>query len=188
MYYDELGPAYKPEVVPVPPRSAVFIDGSEMVHGTSTFRPEIEPYAFDKDKPSVMRWDKEGNVWRLYEGDEPTEMRYSWKEIRASIAYRGWCFSDKDVMDHWDPTEWSGDWELEDVMKVLERDLVNEKKVISLEKWQAMDPYDQAMLLIKTYIQLPRPVLATIGWNYCLVFATLPELGGLTQTMQNMIC
>ena len=182
------GPSYPPKVYPATPRSAIFCDGSEVVHGTSTFRPEIEPHPFDKDKPSVMRWDGQESVWRLFEGEQPTEIAYSWQEVRASIAYRGWCFSDKEVMDHWDATEWSGDWELEDVMAILQRDLVNERKAISLEKWKQMDPYDQAMLLMKTYIQLPRPVMSKIGYNYCLYFAVLPDLGGLTQMVESLFC
>merc|ERR1719445_582005 len=43
------GPQYAPVAVPATPKSAVFCDGAELVHGTSTFRPSDTPFAFGKD-------------------------------------------------------------------------------------------------------------------------------------------
>eukprot|EP01084_Bolivina_argentea_P005981 11314_1 len=60
------GPDYKPAVVPASPRKAIFCDGSEMVHGTSIYKPEIAPIKLEKDLTNSMRFDKDNNVWRLY--------------------------------------------------------------------------------------------------------------------------
>ena len=181
------GHEYAPEVIPAAPKSAIFCDGSEMVHGTSTFRADIEPYPFDKDTSPKMRFDKEENVWRLHVDDKATQTVYSWQDIRASIAYRGWCFSDEEVMNEWDPREWSEDWTLEDILNRLRDDLVNSKNVISADKWNGMDAYDKGMLLISTYIKLPKPALSRIPWNYCLIFTQLPHWGVL-KVFENLIC
>merc|ERR1712228_15773 len=181
------GYEHAPEVIPAAPKSAIFCDGSELVHGTSTFRAEVKPYPFDKDKATKMRFDKSKNVWRLYVDDTATEIVYSWQDIRASIAYRGWCFGDEDVMSNWDPIEWSQDWTLDDIMNRLKNDLVNKKNVIGADKWDAMDAYDKGLLLIKTYIKLPKPALSRIPWNYCLIFTKFPDWT-IVKMIENLVC
>eukprot|EP00483_Globobulimina_turgida_P008647 UN08665 len=77
------GHQYKSLAIPATPKSAIFCDGSEMVHGTSTYKADIKPYQFDKDLATKMRFDKENNVWRLYVDQKATETVYSWQDIRA---------------------------------------------------------------------------------------------------------
>eukprot|EP01084_Bolivina_argentea_P106542 190618_1 len=124
VYYPQ-GAEHKPAVIPATPRSAVFCDGSQMVHGTSAFRPELGTVDLDEmgDSDAVsLRFNKQDNVWQMYVNNAATDKRYSWKEIRASMVYRGWCFSDKEMMDTWDPQEWSGDWTLRDVIDIFKKD------------------------------------------------------------------
>ena len=181
------GTQYKPEVVPAAPRTAVFCDGSEQVHGTSTFKPEEKPYPFDKDQTNSMKFDKKNNVWRLYINDKPTSTVYSWQDIRASIAYRGWCFSDKEIMESWNAEEWSGDLTLDDIMDILKRDLIYEKKAITVDKWNRMDEYERGLFLLDQYIQLPKPSLSRISFNYCLVFEKFPNWG-IIKLIENIVC
>merc|ERR1712013_394030 len=181
------GPQYAPVAIPATPKSAVFCDGAEMVHGTSTFRPDVAPFAFGKDVDSSVRWDSEIGAWRLMIDGEATEEVFSWSEIRASIAYRGWCFADEDLMKEWEPTEWSGDWTLQYVTNVLFEHLAKTKKM-DRAKLEEMDAYEAAMPLMETYIDLPKPALAKIPFNYCLLFAKVPALGGITSVVADLIC
>ena len=57
------GPDYKPVVIPAKPQTAVFCDGAEMVHGTSTFTPTFaterkmpQPIPLDKDLDNFMKF------------------------------------------------------------------------------------------------------------------------------------
>lgn len=181
------GVEYKPTIIPSTPKSAIFCDGSEVVHATSTYKPEINPYPFDKDLKNSMKWDEINNGWRLYINDEKTNIIYSWQDIRASIAYRGWCFADKDIMNQWNPEEWSGDITVDDVIDILKRDLIYTKKVISVDKWNRMDQYETALYLLDTYIKLPKPTLSRIPFNYCLIFTKFPNWS-IIKMIENFIC
>eukprot|EP00485_Elphidium_margaritaceum_P024784 CAMPEP_0202714020 /NCGR_PEP_ID=MMETSP1385-20130828/62279_1 /ASSEMBLY_ACC=CAM_ASM_000861 /TAXON_ID=933848 /ORGANISM="Elphidium margaritaceum" /LENGTH=455 /DNA_ID=CAMNT_0049374581 /DNA_START=20 /DNA_END=1387 /DNA_ORIENTATION=+ len=188
--YDK-GHEYKPVVIPARPRSAIVCDGSEVVHGSSTFLPDApSPNALDMDMENgassySIRFDAQTQRWTVFtdndnDADAATNLSFSWREIRASMVYRGWCFADKEIMKSHSFHEWSEDLTLDDILAVLKKHLIHEMNAISEEKWNALDAYQKANFLMDTFVKLPKSE-SRIPVNYCSWLEKVPML-------QNLIC
>ena len=166
----------EPKIFKALAKSGIFCDGSEAVHGSATFKPNIKPLKIDKDIPGTyIKYMKHLQKWQIYVNNTETEYTYNWEDIRTSIAYRGWCFKTENEMNEYDPKYYDkNDLNLDKIINILKHDLAK-KKYISMEKLNKMDGYELGLYLIKQYIQLPYPNKGIIKYNYCLLFDVLPQ-------------
>eukprot|EP01084_Bolivina_argentea_P264293 447640_1 len=154
----------KPILIPPTPKSAVIMDGTEIIHGTVVYQPSRKPLTIiDHNSTFSLKFDHDQNVFRIYKNDVGMEYNYSWADIRASIAYRALCFENEMDMNSWN--EYESDLSVDDIMKVFKNDLIS-KNVINQQKWDEMSKYDVGLLLANYYMQLPSTTLGWIPVNY----------------------
>ena len=74
------------------------------------------------------------------------------------ILLRGWCFKNETIMKNYDPKYYDkNDLNIDKIIKILKDDLILNRKVISYDKLDKMNPYNFALYLMDEYIELPKP-------------------------------
>ena len=82
----EKGIHYDPVIIPPHGRSAVLVDGSTTVHGTTIFKPSVDFPVLDKDAPYEMEYI--GNKqWKVYTKDINGNRDFS-KDIVWNSTYK----------------------------------------------------------------------------------------------------
>ena len=163
------------DVILLPPtsKSAVIMDGTEIVHGTVVYQADKEPLPLWQNTRSFLQFDEQNKVWRVYVDEQPTEHVYAWSDIRGSIAFRALCFEDAQTAENWNENEIESELSVDGIMESLKHDLIAKKR-IDERGWNAMDKYDLGLWIISEYVQLPKSELAWIPFNYCLLLDILP--------------
>eukprot|EP01084_Bolivina_argentea_P264289 447636_1 len=143
-------------LIPPTSKSAVLMDGTEIVHGTIVYQPDIKPLSLWQNTRNYLRFDYNKNVWRVWINEEPTEHIYEWKDVRASIAFRALCFEDKNKMETWNEYDIETNLTVDGILNILKNDLIGRNR-ISEYKWNNMNKYNLGLFLMKEYVKLPKP-------------------------------
>ncbi|ETO07595.1 hypothetical protein RFI_29796 [Reticulomyxa filosa] len=165
------------------------------MHCVVCFRPHIPPLSFDKDASAALKYNKSDKKWHAFVNNNATGAEYRWNEIRASVAYRGWCFKNKEEADKFDPKEFTSKLTLDMVIdrlteNLISKGLVTREKVRELKQPNTKDKnnaYELGLLLLDNYIKLPYPHGSYIPYNYCLLFKLFPQLD-FAREIESAIC
>jgi hypothetical protein len=128
--------------------TAVVLDADSVFHGVDRIAselPEIAPL-----RPGMRLEPAGGGRWVVRDGDI-TAADYAWDELRFSVSWKAYCFTDEDEQRTW--REHADDLGLEVVVDRFIEDL-REHGEISGDVPQ--DP-TLALLIIDTYIHFPAP-------------------------------
>ena len=180
------------DVMLIPPisKSAILMDGTEIVHGTTVYQNQIKPLPLWQNTWSYLKFDNKDNVWRIYIDNQATNHTFKWNQVRGSIAYRALCFKEKQQMIQWNEYDIQSNLTIDIILDKLKNDLVK-RNIISQYKFERMDKYELGLFLMKEYIKLPKPELPYIPFNYCIVLDLLPKWfvdSFLGQIIENMWC
>jgi len=143
-YYPD-GPDAEPRRLAVRENTAILLDTDSVFHGIDPLAlravelPRIEPGA-------RLHRDPDGK-WSVRAGDE-VRARYDWSELRLSISWKAWCFSDEAEARIND--EHSDDLSLPVILDMLSADLVRRGRFASRP-----DDERLARVVLEEYIRFP---------------------------------
>jgi len=180
------GSSYGPVVKMTLPKRTVIIDGTRVVHTSSTFKPYLNPPKFDQNLPQKLIWNNSSQKWQLYINGTSTNQYYGWSDIRATVAWRAGCFKTEYDAHHYDSKMINSSMSLNFVLNSITSDMIK-KGVITQNKLHHLPKLDLIKLILSTYIKYPKPALSNISFNYCVIFQLLPNYQWLLY-FTNIIC
>ena len=170
LWYDK-GIHYDPVIIPPHGRSAVLVDGSTTVHGTTIFKPDVDFPVLDKDKPYEMEYIGD-EQWRVYTKGGGEEHIWNSTDLRFAIVFRARCYRSEEERDGHDPKE-EKDLSVESIKKELVDDMIKNGRYGGEGKGhedESDNALELALKFMDEYIHLPYPVkTAWIPFNYCML-------------------
>jgi hypothetical protein len=150
-YYPD-GPSGPPTTFAAASNTAIVLDTDSVFHGVDQVGPPgIEPYAVRPG--NVLRYDG-GGRWSLRPDRASDErlVELAWSDVRFSISWKAYCFTDEAERDAW--RTHADDLSLEAILATLRRDL-DERGVLAADA--ELPDAELAILLIDTYEHYPAP-------------------------------
>jgi hypothetical protein len=153
------------------PLAGSLVDGSKTFHAAMVYRNDVKAPHQPKGADCTLLYtptEAEGDEKDMWEVqcDGSTVQRYTEDDLRQSLVYRARCFASEEEREryHAFPTRMS----LDSILVRFEDDLI-QLGIKSKEQLQAMDRLSFAFLIMDTYLQYPKPPLATalVPVNYC---------------------
>jgi len=169
-------------VIPPATNTAIVLDGSVIVHGTVTYRP---------DSPKTLPLLKKGNKyrlerllhasnttiaanptnWALYEGNgAPPLALYQTEDFRICLVWRARCFASEAEKELW--ASYSTKLTVPEVLDALWADVKKRKGWNDATPLPA--PLDLALLLLDEYVEYPKRKPTLLSYNYCLASMAMP--------------
>jgi hypothetical protein len=151
-YYPN-GPDGPPEVLPARHNTAIVLDTDSVFHGVDRVGPpDTEP--FPVEPGNVLTFEGDGTwVLRSAAGHDERLLELSWSDLRFSVSWKAYCFSDEAERDTW--RDHADDLTLEVILETLVDDL-RDRGVLAGGEGRPSDR-DLALLLIDTYERYPAP-------------------------------
>jgi len=140
------GPA---ATIPARANTGIILDTDSVFHG-------VDPIESNSPLPAMrpgmqLRWDH--GRWLLHDGDAVVA-RYRWDEIRFSISWKAYCFTDAEERRAW--REHREDLVLERILDLLVEDLRARGRL----EGERPDPTSLALMLIDEYVKFPPAIAA----------------------------
>ena len=124
----------------------------------------------DKDEKYTLKYDKLNKEWYLYYKNKKEKSKhYKWSEVRASIAYRAWCFKNASMSHKYDPYLLYPEFNIEYILNKIKLDL-SKRWNKDISYINSMHSYDLGIAMIDEYITLPQSPNAWFKFNYCAIF------------------
>ena len=140
------GPSGRREAIPAQHNSAILLDTDKFFHGVERVASRATDLPLiDSDTRLHFQGD---NLWQL-RNSAGLAVDYQWPDIRYSISWKGYCFSDASERATWESG--GDDLSIDEILDTLEGEL-RERKVI---QGQRPDPDAFALMLVRTFIQFP---------------------------------
>ena len=136
-----------PATLPAKRNSAILLDTDSVFHGVDRVAAagEMAPL-----RPGMqLVFDGDGR-WSIRDG-ETVVARYAWDELRFSVSWKAYCFTDAAERDAW--RAHSADLELDRILDTLVADLRTRGRLTG----DRPPPTDLALQLIDEYIRFPQP-------------------------------
>jgi hypothetical protein len=137
---------------PAVPNTALVLDTDTLFHGVDPVGGAAVPAPPVTGDAELRRADERGDRWTLVDvatGD--ARATYGWDELRLSVSWKAYCFSDECERDAWQ--HHSDDLE---VGTAVDR-LVDDLRARGLVDGEPARDRDLGLLLIDTYIRFPSP-------------------------------
>lgn len=145
------GVDFAPIALPVRFNTAILTDTDSVFHGVDRVRETTVP--IPALRPGMKLVPDGAGEWSVRNGVERLA-RYRWDELRFSVSWKAYCFSDEAERESW--REQRDAVGLGFVLDTLDRDL-RERGVLAGE---APMRRELAKLLVDTYIRFPKPEAA----------------------------
>ena len=138
LWYNK-GIGYEPIKIPPISRSALLVDGSTTVHGTTIFKPQKSFPILDKDAHYQLKYI--GNEqWNLIENGKVTPNILNSSDLRMAIIFRARCYkSEKEKMDHNKVIKQETDLNIDKIKTKLIKDLRSRNRLSnekSIAQWK----------------------------------------------------
>ena len=138
-----------PATIPARANTGIILDTDSVFHG-------VDPVESDSPLPAMrpgmqLRWDS--GRWLVQDGDAIVA-RYGWDEIRFSISWKAYCFTDAEERHAW--REHREDLALE---RILDR-LVEDLRARGRLEGERPDPTSLALMLMDEYVKFPPAIAA----------------------------
>jgi len=187
-YYPD-GPRFEPKVFDPVFNSAIVVDGSIVIHGTTTYTRVPgggrDFPTLDKDTKYELRH-LEGDQWQVWavadaskgETDDALIHSYTTNDLRISLVWRQRCFKTVADREAWHAQTAENDLKPEEVIDRFRVDL-DARGVLPID--QEIDMLDLAMLLMDEYVSYPFNADRTLftRFNYCMIPKAAPVLAPL---------
>jgi hypothetical protein len=128
--------------------SAILIDTDKVFHGVervSSKRPEL-PVIGQHTRLHFCG----GEQWQLRESEQVLA-QFNWSQLRYSISWKAYCFSDDEAEAKW--RAGSEDLSVEQILEILDAELRRR----GLLRGARPEPTEYALLLVSTFVQYPAP-------------------------------
>eukprot|EP00049_Salpingoeca_infusionum_P012152 m.219434 g.219434 ORF g.219434 m.219434 type:complete len:481 (+) comp15111_c0_seq1:381-1823(+) len=181
-FYYAAGPQWEASHFAPRRGSAILLDGSKCVHGTTMFKSKDAPLLPDLPKESRPQLVNKGcrtkscengsftdNQWDVVVNGTVVET-YTSKQLRVSLVWRSRCFKTEDERKKF---EQAPDLTIEQIFDDFKKDLIKKKKLTPAEA-DAITPMELGPLLLNVYMDYPLPK-AVIPFNYCALPALLGD-------------
>lgn len=141
------GPAGAAATLPAKRNTAILLDTDSVFHGVDRVaaRGEMAPL-----RPGMQLVFDGAGRWSIRDG-ESVVARYAWDEMRFSVSWKAYCFSDAAERDAW--RAHSADLALDTILDTLVDDLRARGRLTG----ERPPPTDLALQLIEEYIRFPQP-------------------------------
>lgn len=140
------GPNSASESIPAQHNSAILIDTDKVFHGVERVAQRLPELPVIQAGTRLYYLGEDN--WELRAGKQALA-RYSWSQIRYSISWKGYCFTDHEERSLWDSG--SEDLTLDQIIVLFEQDLRQSGRISGARP----EPDDFARLMVETYIHYP---------------------------------
>eukprot|EP01038_Epipyxis_sp_PR26KG_P009036 gene9036-12182_t len=156
------------KIIPTP-RSAIFIDGSKVIHGETINRPEEKVPFGSEDEVCSIAYNSNINKWQII-CDDNIIKEYSFDNVRLSIIYQARCFKDQNEMKKFKSNSPQHKMKLNDILNIFINNMIHQN-ISTKDSIESMSKLDLALLIMKTYTKYPFPSteVSYFSFNYCLI-------------------
>jgi hypothetical protein len=152
---------------------ALMFDGTQLIHGSSRFKPEYTPLFFNQANYYYsMKYNTESNTWHVYDSENAFVASYTYDDIQISAVWRMHCFKDTNEKDKFYGQSTENTRSIEKIAKVFktalkQRNLLPSEDIKYLDLWT---------IALKEYINYPKiePRSKFALFNYCLLPRIMP--------------
>ena len=161
-------------IFPPGTNTAIVLDGSVVVHGTVTYRPDSPkplPLLKKGTKYRLERKKTEPHQWGLYEGKDKELTVYETNDFRICLVWRARCFASEQEKEIWASD--TKKMTVPEILEILVGDLRRRKRLRETEP--VPSPLELALLLLDEYVVYPKRTPHFLSWNYCLASTAMPR-------------
>jgi hypothetical protein len=103
--------------------SIIMLDGSQVIHGVSRFKPNQIPPLFSNDNHHYkIKFNKQDYKWYLYDSKDKILKTYPKNEARIMLVWNSLCFRNENEMNNWQDYR---KIKLSEIIETFKKDLRN---------------------------------------------------------------
>jgi hypothetical protein len=153
---------------------ALLFDGTQMIHGSSRFKPEYIPSFFNHDNYYYsMKYNDETRTWHVYDSDNKFSASYTYDDIQISAVWRMHCFKNANEKAKFYAQTTENTRSIEKIAQVF-KSALKQKNLLPSGDIKYLDLWT---IILKEYISYPKvePKSKFSLFNYCLLPRIMPD-------------